>query len=520
MQEVQISAAVATAGEGLARIERDSNQSRIAGSWNASRRLVLIGMLLFGLVWLWQLDFTSLSPPVDDLEQLTWVRSLEWGYYKHPPLPTWLLWLPVRLFGWSAWTVYAVGAATTLAALAIFWRLLARLRGERYALVALLAAACITYYNGRLYYYNHNVVLLLASTASAALTWRAFEMRQLRWWVALGLAVGLGALAKYQIVVTACCVVIFFLQQRAWRDGFHRRGLLLASLVALIIFSPHIAWLRTHDFGPVEYALHSSLAAHFGAGTRVVESAHWLADQLFNRALPALLLLCWVGVLARRRPGMVDLPLPAPADRHSRARVLLLCWGLAPMIFMPLVGVVAGADLQLHWGTPFLLFVVPAAMELSARRVTWQQVQVRRLVFGFVAIQLLLLTVSHLTSPRGPSKLHDGHWRNFDSGGIAAALAQPAHAVLGGPIRVISGPAALAGAIALQLPEHPLVLIDGRLDRSPWVTKKVLAGCGVVELLPSPEIPSATEFKSALPGWSWRAVSPSKTTNCIAFASR
>src|SRR5256885_10565865 len=24
----------------------------------------------------------------DNLEQLTWVHSLEWGYYKHPPLPT------------------------------------------------------------------------------------------------------------------------------------------------------------------------------------------------------------------------------------------------------------------------------------------------------------------------------------------------------------------------------------------------------------------------------------------------
>lgn len=140
--------------------------------------------------------------------------TLEWGYYKHPPLPTWLLWLPV-IFGWSAGAVYAMGAATTLAALGIYWRLLARPRGEGHTFVALLAAACITYYNGRLNYYNHNVVLLLASTACAALAWQAFATRRLRWWAALGLALGMGALPKYQVAVTLCSGLAFAAHQRA-----------------------------------------------------------------------------------------------------------------------------------------------------------------------------------------------------------------------------------------------------------------------------------------------------------------
>ena len=514
VQEVRSNLAAAAASDGLAVTAGKGTQLRAAGAWIVSPKAVVLGMLLFALVWLWHLDFTSLSPPVDVLEQLTWVRSLEWGYYKHPPLPTWLLWLPVKVFGWAAWTVYATGAATTLAALAIYWRLMARLRGESHALVALLAAACITYYNGRLYYYNHNVVLLLASTACAALTWQAFEARQLRWWLALGLAIGLGALAKYQIVVTACSVLAFALHQRAWRDGFHRRGLLLASLVALVTFTPHIAWLHTHDFGPVGYVLHSSLAAHFGAVTRVVEAAHWLVDQIFNRALPALLLLLWVAASARRRPRVVNVPGPMPLDEPARARALLFAWGVVPLIFMPLVGVVAGADLQLHWGSPFLLFAVPATMELLAPRVAWQRVEARTLVGAFLSIQLLLLTISHLTSPRGPRGLHDGPWRNTDSQGIAAALAAPARAALGGPIRVIAGPASLAGAIALELAEHPLVLIDGRFDRSPWVAANLVLDCGAIELAPSARMPSGTAFGSVLPGWSWRALPAAAAAVC------
>jgi hypothetical protein len=37
--------------------------------------------------------------PVDSAEQMAWVRSLQWGYHKHPPLPTWLIAPWVALFG-------------------------------------------------------------------------------------------------------------------------------------------------------------------------------------------------------------------------------------------------------------------------------------------------------------------------------------------------------------------------------------------------------------------------------------
>lgn len=78
---------------------------------------IAIGLLVFAVAWLLQIDSSSLTAPKDNLEQLTWVHSLEWGYYKHPPLPTWLLSVPVHLFGLSARTSYATGALFTLAGL-------------------------------------------------------------------------------------------------------------------------------------------------------------------------------------------------------------------------------------------------------------------------------------------------------------------------------------------------------------------------------------------------------------------
>lgn len=475
---------------------------------------VAFGLLVFGLVWLVTEGFASLSPPGDNLEQLTWVRSLEWGYYKHPPLSTWLLWLPVRLFGQSAWTASVLGAVLTLGSMGILWRLLAKLRGTTYATVALLAALCITYYNGHLYYYNHNSPLLLASTASAALCWQAFSTRRLRWWIGLGLVLGLGALSKYQIAVTVVSLLVFAVHQRAWRDPAHRRGVLLAFLVALLVFVPHIEWLRSHDFGPIHYAFDKSLGVDLTVVRRFTWSAHWLADQLFNRALPALLMLAtaiYFPAKANRtasRPAAM-LATAAQAGTHQRdpARALLLSWGLVPFVFMPLLGVVLGAALELQWGTAFLLFTVPAGMELLPRRF-WDRVDLGNALKAFLIVQVLLLVVSIVTSPSGLASLRDHHWRTFDSGELAAIIARPARNALGGPIRVLIGSTADAGALALQLPEHPVVLLDGSFDHSPWVDPDVLKRCGAVQLGSMTEMADATPVGPAFPGLAWRVVMP------------
>ena len=140
---------------------------------------IAAGMAVFALAWLTLLDGAALAPPTDNIEQLTWVRSLEWGYYKHPPLPTWLLWPAVQLLGWSAWTSYIVGALCTLGAFALLWRWLRDMRGSGYARAALLAGLCITFYNGRLHFYNHEIVLIPLAVGCAAACWKAWTTRRI-----------------------------------------------------------------------------------------------------------------------------------------------------------------------------------------------------------------------------------------------------------------------------------------------------------------------------------------------------
>jgi hypothetical protein len=469
---------------------------------------VVSGLLLFALLWLSQLHQTSLVPPFDNIEQLTWARGLAWGYYKHPPLPTWLIAGPVALWGPSAWQSYVLGAALTLSALALMWQLLARLRGVRHAHVALLAALCITYYNGRLNYYNHNIVLLLASSACASLCWQAVTTRRRRWWLALGVALGLGALAKYQIAVTGLCVLAFALHQGALRDRDHQRGLLLAGGAALLLFAPHLLWLLEHDFAPIHYAVNSSLGVGLSLPARARDTTQWLLDQVLNRAVVAWLLLGWLAWAARRdNRARGDVAAEPTRPAGDAARALLLIWGGLPLLFMPAVGLLLGADLQLQWGTAFLLFAVPAAMEMS-ERVRWHGTPLRRALSAFVALQACLLLLNFLSSPIGPPRWRDHHWRSFDAATLAQQIERPARRLLGGPIKVVLGPANEAGALALALSDRPLVLIDHRYDHSTWVDPSLVDRCGAVQLAPLDQLPQGRPLVAPMLGWAWQILPP------------
>lgn len=476
---------------------------------------VVLGLLAFGAVWATELGMTRLSAPMDDIEQLVWVRALEWGYFKHPPLPTALLWLPVKLFGPTAATVTLFGALLTLFTLWLLWCLLQRMRGDHFATLALLGVLCITFYNGRLDYYNHNTVLMLASTLAAGAAWRAFTTRRLRWWAALGVALGLGALAKYQVALTALSVCVLWLQQRGWRDAVHRQGLLLAGLLALSMFVPHLLWLREHDFAPVAYAMRSSLGAHLNAERRWFVSAHWLLDALLNRALPAwLLLLAAAGV-----PKPRSAPRPLHADGGGAVappdltRALLLAWGPLPLLSMSVLGVVAGTDLQFQWGTAFLPFIVPAAMVCWPTR-AWHAPHWPRVVGVFLALQAALLAINVLTSIRGPAPWRDTQWRTFDSALLAERIAAPARRLLGGPIRYVVGQDVLAGALAMRLPEHPLMLIDGRFDRSPWVDRAALQRCGAVLLGDAASLPNGHAVGAEWPALRWQVQRGTAAASC------
>ena len=484
--------------------------------WSLLGRSVM-GGLLFAALWLSLLGASSLVAPIDNIEQLTWVRSLEWGYYKHPPLPTWLLWPVVQLLGLRPLATYLLGATVTLGALGLAAHLLVQMRGPRFAATALLAMLCITFYNGRLYYYNHNTVLFLFVVGSAWASWLAFSRRSLGWWAVVGLMLGLGALSKYQIVLAAASVAVLWFQQRAWRDRVHLAGAALATVVALLIFLPHARWLLQNDFAPLQYAMNSSLGAHIAQQQRPALVSNWLIDLLFNRLLPAWLLLFFALAGQKTAAGIAQdtRAQDRPLERPQLSRALLLSFGGVPLAGLAAMGLVGGVHLQLQWGTAFAALLVPAVMELlTGRGLVFSQSVLQRAAKAFLVLQALLFGLNALTSPLGPQRWQSSHWGRFKSADLSQTIAGSARQNSGSLIQIIEGPANYAGALALELPERPKVLIDGNLAISPWLSPNSLLRCNRLQLDHYSEGPRDASWQAAGPKFPdiyWRVIKPSNT---------
>ena len=53
--------------------------------------MAAVAALVSVAVWaLWAAIFNQ-AQFGDNIEQFNWSQSLQWGYSKHPPLPTWLI---------------------------------------------------------------------------------------------------------------------------------------------------------------------------------------------------------------------------------------------------------------------------------------------------------------------------------------------------------------------------------------------------------------------------------------------
>lgn len=70
-----------------------NNALRLAQPWSSglgstaidAPRGVMLLLCVFAVVWVGHLMSVALSLPMDNIEQLVWSHTLEWGYHKHPP---------------------------------------------------------------------------------------------------------------------------------------------------------------------------------------------------------------------------------------------------------------------------------------------------------------------------------------------------------------------------------------------------------------------------------------------------
>lgn len=446
-------------------------------------------LLAAALVLLWVLVawWTNTAQYGDHFEQLSWAQSMEWGYHKHPPLPSWLLAVAIRIGGLHAWWPSVLAGACIALNLVLTWRIACWLIGEDRAGLAVLFAGLQQGFMGKAQLFNHNSVLVVCVSAVVLLALRATQLEATRparqqtlRWVLVGVMAGLAMLSKYQAALPLMGVVVAMWRTGALARPANRQGLALAVVLALLMLAPHVAWVATHGWSTVAYATQAGVSQ--SPGERLVGIGKFLVIQV--RVLtPALLMLMAMAWWSRRRPvaAVPDAAMPQGGGVAGHAPQWI--W-LSSLLGVPVAGVLiaamlGGLRLQDHWGIQTFQFVglVAAALWTRPVRPEWRR---------WVAVALVLhgLFALSYTAPRWTDLARSSRTRldeMYPAQAMADAVRQRwAEAVPAGcTLRFVRGPGFEAGIVGMYAADHPAV-VDDNLLHTPWLEPSVFAEAGHV----------------------------------------
>jgi 4-amino-4-deoxy-L-arabinose transferase-like glycosyltransferase len=450
--------------------------------------LVLLCLLAMVTLWTVLCALSHSAPDLDGMEELVWAASLELGYVKHPPLPSWFMHLATEWLGRPVWLPFLMGQVFSALGLWFVWKLGREITTPHRALIATLLVSVTAYFSLRGTIYNHNTAQLWSITASIWLLHRALRGDRLRDWAWLGAVCGLAMLTKYSALIQFAAFFLYLLRAGELRRAAVWRGIALACGVFLVVLGPHLWWLDQHQFAPLHYADDSLEAG--GRLDALLDLLDFTLDQI-GRLAPLVLLLGLWALWRRRRgdraPGHAAnderFSAPAAAPRYWTSlsapdRQFLLWVGLAPFLSTVLISAVLGSRLQASWASTF--FVLFGFYGLGWLRGP-EPVQLRRILI-LTAVLHSVMAVGYAVA-RGPVAQMTGNASRSTYPGPALAAQALQHwreHQPGRPLRVVVSNTWLGGNIAVHVNPDTRVWIDASDAESPWFAPGTALRCGAL----------------------------------------
>ena len=308
--------------------------------WMLAGVLAITGLRL---IWL-ALQPADLYP--DEAQYWFWAQHPAFGYYSKPPLVAWLIALTTGVFGDSEFAIRLSAPLLHAGVAALVYGVGSRLYDTRIGLWSALAYASLPGASVSAFIISTDAPLLLCWAAALYAFIRARNAAGWGWWIAVGVACGLGLLAKYAMAYWMLSALGYVAALRDERR--HLCPLLAAFGIGLVLYSPNFWWNWSNGFvsyihvkdnaGLDEPLLHPGAFLEFFASQFAVfgpvflttlllmaASPRTLAEPrawlLATFALPTLVMMLAVSLLSRANANWA-----APA--FISATVLVVAWAL------------------------------------------------------------------------------------------------------------------------------------------------------------------------------------------------
>ena len=311
--------------------------------------VILVAMLTVLRLSLLLFYESSLGP--DEAQYWFWSQTLDWGYYSKPPMIAWVIALPTRIFGDYEWSVRLLSPVLIGATALLLFVAGRRLYGDRAGLwaaglwmtlpVVIFGATIMSTDIPLLFFWSLGLLALVGlaqARPGAALGWGAV----------LGLAIGFGFLSKYAMMYFPLGWGLALLVSPYARQTLKPGAILLALIIAGVIFAPNLVWNAQNGFQTLS---HTADNANWGAELLNPEELGQFLGEQFGVVGPLLFLSLVLGVATiRRRLGQ--------AGADASKDLLLLSFILPPLL------IISGQALISRAHANWAMTAYPAAMIL------------------------------------------------------------------------------------------------------------------------------------------------------------
>ena len=350
----------------------------------------------------------SLDLAGDEAHYWEWSRRLDWSYYSKGPLVAYIIaagrhfladWSN-RLVGSEMLAVRVPAVALSLlTGLGLFFLTASAFRRPRYGLIAVLLAATVPICAAGSFLMTIDAPLICAWTWTLVCLERTLTRDRLWLWIAAGLLIAAGILAKYTMVLIAPVLLLAALRAPEVRAALRRPGVYIAAFIGLLGFAPIVVWNVQHDW--VSFRHVAGQAGLAGGGHP------WLLGPLEYVAGQALVTnpVWFVGMLAALA-AWVKRPRPIGREDHRVTSIHLLCAAtLVP--WAAFLGFSPVTKIQPNWPAASVIPGLALLVGWGARRLDRANRPVRRATIRAAAagaiIGLAAIVVSHRTEWLSPA---------------------------------------------------------------------------------------------------------------------
>jgi 4-amino-4-deoxy-L-arabinose transferase-like glycosyltransferase len=343
------------------------------GLVDLSFKSVLAVLIALTIIRIAGLYASSVDLFLDEAQYWDWSRELAFGYFSKPPLLAWIIAAFEPVCGSSEACARMASPIIYLATSLVVYAIANELYGRTAAAWSALTFAFATglIFSARIISTDVPLILFWALALLAYL--KLLPAPDWRWAIALGVALGLGMLAKYAMiyfVMSAICAAL--VDREAWAF-LKRPQTWIAALIALLIFSPNVIWNIANGFVTVKHTGDNIS----GAGIRFQPggAAEFFGAQ-FAVAGPVVFATFLV-VLFRLRSAAIN-----------RADRLMLAFAIPTLALIVALSFFRGANA--NWAAPAILSMTVLVAAWWARH-QWRHALVATLALGVVVQALLLV---------------------------------------------------------------------------------------------------------------------------------